>query len=121
MINLDRAYVHRWDEFEFVPGAIDAMREAVEEGDGDPRRNDLRQVAAEAHAPVRYSSSLTPYQSDLADTIRDSAFALLGILDDILDFSKIEAGKLEIEAASFSIHDVVNDVLRQLSDRKSVV
>ncbi|MEY5100992.1 MAG: hypothetical protein RJA36_3711 [Pseudomonadota bacterium] len=26
VINLDRAYVHRWDEFEFVPGAIDAMR-----------------------------------------------------------------------------------------------
>ena len=26
VINLDRAYVHRWDEFEFVPGAIDAMQ-----------------------------------------------------------------------------------------------
>ncbi len=26
VINVDRAYVHRWDEFEFVPGAVDAMR-----------------------------------------------------------------------------------------------
>jgi len=26
VINLDRAYVHSWDEFEFVPGAIEAMR-----------------------------------------------------------------------------------------------
>ncbi|WP_372658287.1 EAL domain-containing protein, partial [Hydrogenophaga sp.] len=46
---------------------------------------------------VLLQSSLTPYQSDLADTIRDSAFALLGIIDDILDFSKIEAGHLTLE------------------------
>jgi rfaE bifunctional protein nucleotidyltransferase chain/domain len=26
VINLDRAYVHRWDEFEFVPGAVSALR-----------------------------------------------------------------------------------------------
>lgn len=26
VINLDRAYVHSWDDFEFVPGAVDAMR-----------------------------------------------------------------------------------------------
>ncbi len=32
VINLDRAYVHRWDEFEFVPGAVDAMRRLREAG-----------------------------------------------------------------------------------------
>ena len=26
VINLDRAYVSRWEDFEFVPGAVDAMR-----------------------------------------------------------------------------------------------
>ena len=26
VINLDRAYVHKWEEFEFVPGAVEAMR-----------------------------------------------------------------------------------------------
>jgi D,D-heptose 1,7-bisphosphate phosphatase len=25
VINLDRAYVHRWEDFEFVPGALDAV------------------------------------------------------------------------------------------------
>ena len=42
------------DEFFEVrfAGAIDAMREAVEEGAGDPSRDDLRQVAAEAHALI---------------------------------------------------------------------
>ena len=46
---------------------------------------------------VLAQSSLSPYQADLADTIRESAFALLGIIDDILDFSKIEAGRLVLE------------------------
>ncbi len=32
VINLDRAYVSRWEEFEFVPGAIDAMRRLKEAG-----------------------------------------------------------------------------------------
>jgi len=32
VINLDRAYVHKWDEFEFVPGAVDAMRRLREAG-----------------------------------------------------------------------------------------
>jgi len=32
VINVDKAYVHRWDEFEFVPGAVDAMRALNEAG-----------------------------------------------------------------------------------------
>lgn len=32
VINLDRAYVHQWSEFEFVPGAVDAMRRLREAG-----------------------------------------------------------------------------------------
>ena len=32
VINLDRAYVSRWEDFEFVPGAIDAMRRLKEAG-----------------------------------------------------------------------------------------
>lgn len=32
VINLDRAYVHKWEEFEFVPGAVEAMRRLCEAG-----------------------------------------------------------------------------------------
>ena len=32
VINLDRAYVHEWSEFAFVPGAVDAMRRLREAG-----------------------------------------------------------------------------------------
>jgi hypothetical protein len=59
---------------------------------------------------VLRQSSLTPYQADLADTIRDSAFALLGILDDILDFSKIEAGHLALESEPVALLRLVEGV-----------
>lgn len=32
VINYDRAYVHRWDQFEFLPGAIEAMRKLKKAG-----------------------------------------------------------------------------------------
>ena len=32
VINQDRAYVHRWEDFEFVPGAIEGMRRLREAG-----------------------------------------------------------------------------------------
>lgn len=32
VINRDHAYVHRWEDFEFMPGAIDAMRQLKQAG-----------------------------------------------------------------------------------------
>jgi PAS domain S-box-containing protein len=43
-------------------------------------------------------------------TMRDSAQALLRIIDDVLDFSKIEAGRLELEQVAFSLSDLVESV-----------
>ena len=45
---------------------------------------------------------LNASQQRTVATMRDSAQALLRIIDDVLDFSKIEAGRLELEAAPFS-------------------
>ena len=52
-------------------------------------------------------SRLSSHQTELVNTIRDSATALLSIIDDILDFSKIEAGRLEIEQIPVSVPDLV--------------
>ena len=54
-------------------------------------------------------------QRQMMTTVRDSAFALLTIIDDILDFSKIEAGKLEFEAIPVSVRDVVEGVAETLA------
>lgn len=53
---------------------------------------------------------LSQPQYRMTDTIRDSSFSLLRILDDILDFSKIEAGKLELELIPLSLNEVVESV-----------
>jgi PAS domain S-box-containing protein len=63
---------------------------------------------------VLRQSSLTPYQSDLADTIRDSAFALLGIIEDLLDFSKIEAGRLSLEREAVPLRRMVEGACEAL-------
>ena len=60
-------------------------------------------------------SPLLPDQQEMVDTIRDSAGALLRIIDDILDFSKIEAGKLEIDCAPVSIEAIVQGVAASLA------
>ncbi|WP_228613926.1 ATP-binding protein [Alkalimonas sp.] len=53
-------------------------------------------------------------QFRMTDTIRESSFSLLRILDDILDFSKIEAGKLELESIPLSLVDIIEAVGRIL-------
>lgn len=52
-------------------------------------------------------SGLDKQQRELAETVKQSGEALLGILNDILDFSKIEAGKLSIEAREFDLLQLV--------------
>ncbi|WP_118138521.1 ATP-binding protein, partial [Oceanicella sp. SM1341] len=54
-------------------------------------------------------------QSAMLDTARDSAFALLQIINDILDISKIEAGRMTMEMLPVSLHEVVEGVAETLS------
>jgi two-component system sensor histidine kinase/response regulator len=59
---------------------------------------------------VLHQTSLRGHQVEMVDLIRESATALLSIIDDILDFSKIEAGKLDLEVAPLRIEDVVEHI-----------
>src|SRR5262249_40033725 len=54
---------------------------------------------------------LTKDQRHIILTMRESAQALLRIIDDVLDFSKIEAGRLELETTPFSLSGLVGGVL----------
>jgi signal transduction histidine kinase/CheY-like chemotaxis protein len=68
-------------------------------------------------------TSLDESQRDGVETIRESAYALLTIIDDVLDFSKIEAGHLEIESISVVPSLVVRRVRHMLAtaaDKASV-
>ena len=69
-------------------------------------------------------SSLAGQQLEMVKVTRESADALLRIIDDILDFSKIEAGRLEIESAPIDIADAVEKscaLLNRLAERKQTV
>ncbi len=60
-------------------------------------------------------TQLTATQRDYAETVGDSAHALLTVINDILDFSKVEAGKLELEVLDVDLRDTIEDVARLLA------
>ncbi|APW39588.1 hypothetical protein RD110_22235 [Rhodoferax koreense] len=72
---------------------------------------------------VLEESHLRPNQRDIVKTVRESAYALMAIVDDVLDFSKIEAGQFAIDHEPMDVAAVVEsvcDALRGLSETKGV-
>lgn len=53
-------------------------------------------------------------QQELANIIRASADALLGLIDNVLDFSRIEAGRLALANEPFDLHMLVNRTVQML-------
>jgi signal transduction histidine kinase/CheY-like chemotaxis protein len=60
-------------------------------------------------AELLLDTPLAGEQKSMANTIHDSAEALLTVLNDILDLSKIEAGKQELEQLPFSLARCIQD------------
>ena len=58
---------------------------------------------------------LDPEQRRTVATMRESAQALLRIIDDVLDFSKIEAGRLDLEQTAFSLSGLVEGAIKTLA------
>uniref|UniRef100_UPI00378395D6 ATP-binding protein n=1 Tax=Prosthecobacter sp. TaxID=1965333 RepID=UPI00378395D6 len=55
--------------------------------------------------------TLTPRQREGLDTIRSSGKSLMAIINDILDLSKLQAGEMKLHNESFSLEEVVEDVV----------
>jgi two-component system sensor histidine kinase/response regulator len=71
-------------------------------------RTPMNAILGLSHLALK--TRLTPKQLDYLTKIQSSASSLLNLINDILDFSKIEAGKLDIEAVSFDLGLVLDDV-----------
>ena len=62
-------------------------------------------------------TQLTDEQSELIETAKSSANALLTVINDILDFSKIEAGKLELDPIPFRLRESIQRIMKPLAFR----
>ena len=60
-------------------------------------------------------TKLTARQRDYLRTARESAEALMAIINDILDVSKIEARRLTLENVPFAVRDTIEDSVRLLA------
>ena len=63
---------------------------------------------------VLHHSDLPKQHAQAVETMRTSAFMLLGIIDNILDFSKIEAGRMELEHAVLALPELLEGVCATL-------
>jgi PAS domain S-box-containing protein len=57
---------------------------------------------------------LSPVVRDYLNTTKESADALLELLNDVLDLSRIESGKLHLESASFDLRPMLDQIVRSL-------
>ena len=72
---------------------------------------------------VLEQSPLQPAQIEIVRIARDSAYALLSIIDDVLDFSKIEAGQFQVDSEAMDVAAVMHgvcDTLEPVAAKKGV-
>jgi signal transduction histidine kinase/CheY-like chemotaxis protein len=60
---------------------------------------------------IKKSNNITMAQRMYADRITQASQTMLTLINDILDYSKIEASKLEIETVTFSLDQVVHNLM----------
>jgi polar amino acid transport system substrate-binding protein len=67
-------------------------------------------------AELLLHTKMSPEQKEYAQIIRESAQALLIIINDILDLSKIEAGRLDLEELDFDVISLVEGTAELLAE-----
>ena len=71
-------------------------------------RTPMNAIIGLSHLALK--TQLTAKQRDYISKIHNAGTSLLSVINDILDFSKIEAGKLDIEATTFRLDEVISSV-----------
>ncbi len=69
---------------------------------------------------IALETDLNDEQREYLSIVKESSYALLGLIDDILDLSKIEAGRFELDTIDFDLRATVEGVADTLAPRASV-
>jgi PAS domain S-box-containing protein len=68
-------------------------------------------------ADLLLDTALTPEQMTYVKAVKTSGDTLLSLIGEILDFSKIEAGRLDLDARSFGLAPLIEELVELLAPR----